>query len=406
MEKKIAILSYSCPPVIGGVEKVMAAHARLAADNGYKPEMVAGVGKQFDRRVPVKLIAKLSAGDKVIKKITRELGKGKIPSNFEKLKNSLKDILKKDLQNFDKVFIHNVMSMHFNLPATVALFEIIKESPRKFVIWFHDHTFTRKHYKDFQRRKYPWNILLKTVPGVHYVAVSRFRAKELSKLTGLPLNKIKVVPNGLDMREYLDIGKEVYEIYKEKKLNLRDINLFLPARTVPRKNIELAIKVIGALKKKNIDIVLLLTGAYDPYNPDVKKYYRHLKGLVASLNLKKEISFLKEERGGLDVTDKMIKDLFQICDILFFPSKEEGFGIPLIEAGVFQKPVVVSNIPTFKEIGKGTDVIYFGLDESPQSIASKIVKAINKSQTYKLFRRVLREYSWEGIFEKYIKPLL
>lgn len=384
----------------------MAAHGKLIADNGYRPVMVAGVGKQFDRRIPVKIIPKLSSDQPQIKRITRSLSRGKISSNFDEVKNSLENVLKKHLKQFDKVFIHNVMSMHFNLPATVALFEIISQNPQKFIVWLHDHTFTRRRYKDFQRKKYPWNVLLKTVPGACYIAQSRFRAKELSEQTGLSLKKIKIVPNGLDIRKYLDISPEVYEIYKEKKLGVRHINLFLPVRVLPRKNIELAIRATSALKKKKVDAALLLSGAYDPYNPDAKKYYQHLKDLVADLNLKKNVYFLKEKREGLDITDKMIRDLFQICDILFFPSKEEGFGIPLIEAGAIQRPIVASSIPSFKEIGKGTDIVYFNLNESPQSVAKKIINIKNESQTYKLYKKVLREYSWETIFNKQIKPLL
>ncbi len=427
MEKQIAILSYSCPPVIGGVEKIMGAHAKLMADNGCKPVLMVGVGKQFDKRIPVEIIPELSPQKNKIKKITQNLGKGKIPSNFEKVKDSLKQVLKKKLQSFDKVFIHNVMSMHFNLPAAVALFEIIRESftlhrnrvsprpelgtkagagPQKFIVWLHDHTFTRRRYKDFQRKEYPWDVLLKTVPGACYIAQSRFRAKELSKQTGLSLKKIKIVPNGLDIREYLDISPEVYKIYTALKLGIRALILFLPVRVLPRKNIELAIRVTSALKKKKVDIALLLTGAYDPYNLDAKKYYRYLKDLVKKLNLKEEVFFLKEERGGFNITDKMVRDLFQICDILFFPSKEEGFGIPLIEAGVCQRPVIASNIPPFKEIGKGTDVVYFNLNESPQSIAKRIIEIKEKSQTHKLYKRVLKKYSWETIFNKQIKPLL
>lgn len=404
--KKIAILSYSCPPIVGGVEKVVGAHSKLIADNGLKPRVIVGAGEQFDKRIPVKIISKLSPGQSQIKKITQSLKKGKIPANFEKVRDLLKQILKRNLQVFDKIFIHNVMSMHFNLPATVALFEIISQNPQKFIIWSHDNTFTRRRYKDFQRRKYPWNILLKTIPGVSYVAVSRFRARELSKLTRFPLNKIKVVPNGIDPKELLGLSSEVYEIYATLKLALRDLNLFLPARILPRKNIELAIKVVGVFKKKGINTALLLTGAYDPYNLDAKKYYQYLKDLVKKLNLKEEVFFLKEEKGGFNITDKIVRDLFQICDILFFPSKEEGFGIPLIEAGIFGKPVVASNIASFKETGKDTDVVFFDLGEAPESIAKRIIEIKEKSQTYKLYKRVLREYSWEGIFRKHIAKLL
>ena len=42
---RIVILHYSCSPVVGGVESVIAEHARLLVDNGYAVTVIAGEGE-------------------------------------------------------------------------------------------------------------------------------------------------------------------------------------------------------------------------------------------------------------------------------------------------------------------------------------------------------------------------
>jgi len=50
---KIAMLHYTCPPVVGGVEAVMADHARLFAARGYQVTVITGRGHFLPTRRPV-----------------------------------------------------------------------------------------------------------------------------------------------------------------------------------------------------------------------------------------------------------------------------------------------------------------------------------------------------------------
>ena len=65
--------------------------------------------------------------------------------------------------------------------------------------------------------------------------------------------------------------------------------------------------------------------------------------------------------------------IYNACDILVFPSLEEGFGLPLIEAFATNLPAVVSDIPVFHEIG-GNVPLYVD-NRNPESIAYGIREA-------------------------------
>ncbi|GIX42687.1 MAG: glycosyl transferase [Leptospiraceae bacterium] len=58
--------------------------------------------------------------------------------------------------------------------------------------------------------------------------------------------------------------------------------------------------------------------------------------------------------------------LYENCSLFLFPSIYEGFGLPILEAAIFKKPQVLSNIEIFKEIGQYLDGITF--IENPKNI--------------------------------------
>ena len=66
-----------------------------------------------------------------------------------------------------------------------------------------------------------------------------------------------------------------------------------------------------------------------------------------------------------------------------FPSLDEGFGIPIIEAFSYSLPIICSNIPVFKEIGNNS-VSYFKKGDFI-SLSKKIQNLINSEDLRKEF---------------------
>lgn len=54
-----------------------------------------------------------------------------------------------------------------------------------------------------------------------------------------------------------------------------------------------------------------------------------------------------------NVDDKTLNYIYNACDVMVYPSLEEGFGYPMAEAFYAGLPVVASNIDVFNEIGGG-----------------------------------------------------
>ena len=88
---------------------------------------------------------------------------------------------------------------------------------------------------------------------------------------------------------------------------------------------------------------------------------------------------VRNERVFLNVDQKKLNMLYNASDVLLFPSLEEGFGFPLVEAFSVGLPTVVSDIDIFREIGDGASIFVNPCDIS--SISEGIVTAIYDSKS-------------------------
>jgi glycosyltransferase involved in cell wall biosynthesis len=102
---------------------------------------------------------------------------------------------------------------------------------------------------------------------------------------------------------------------------------------------------------------------------------------------------------------RFIGDLLRICDVMLMPSHYEGFGMPILEAGLVGTAVVTTPVLAAMEIA-GDEVILFELNESPQAITRKILDWSHNSRRFHLRRKIRNHYTWTAIFERDIRPLL
>ena len=293
---------------------------------------------------------------------------------LEEVASKIYEYLRNALSKFDVLIAHNVLTMHFNLPLTMALHRLADDQILKVVGWNHDSPFFYENYPDNIDEE-GWSILRKYNPNISYVVISSSRAKEFGDLYGVRA-PLLVIPNGIDPVTFFRLDQLTFRLIMENDLLESELILVQPSRLHPRKNIELSIKVIKALHDLGTKAKLLLTGAYDPHGSDARDYYNKVENLAKCLNVEKEIIIVAEyifESGEKMKADRIaMRDLYLISDLLFLPSIQEGFGIPLLEAGMIKLPVACSDIAPFKDIA-GEDACFFSLDDHPVEIDRKSV---------------------------------
>jgi glycosyltransferase involved in cell wall biosynthesis len=404
-EMKIVLLHYSAPPVVGGVESVLGHHARLMAEAGHDVQIVAGRGEQTDQHIGFTQVPLADSRHPAVLSMKEKLDQGIVPDEFHGLVKQLAKELGNVLHNVDCLIGHNVCSLNKNLILTAALKKISEESKNlRFILWHHDLAWTTPRYRDELHDGYPWDLLCKAWDGAEQVTISEFRRRELATLMGLPENKIWVIPNGVDISRFLKLETQTLRFIDQLDLLNANPILLLPVRITSRKNLELALEVMAELRKRAPRAKLIITGPLGPHNPANLQYFEKLTSLRSSLALENTVHFLAELTDSF-LPDEVVSDFYQLADALFLPSREEGFGIPILEAGLAGIPVFCADIPPLKDLGMSF-ANYFSLDENPANIASLILDHLSASIVLGFRVHVRSQYAWRQVYQQQIRPLL
>jgi glycosyltransferase involved in cell wall biosynthesis len=402
---KIALLHYSAPPIVGGVESVMAEHARLMVAAGHEVCILAGRGATFDDRIAYRSIPTLDSRNPLVQRLKADLDRGHFPSAFPDLAYEIQHELEAALAGTDILIAHNVCSLHLNLALTSALFNYTgASSVPRLIQWHHDLAWTTPRYQDELLDGYPWDLLSRHWAWASQVVVSEQRRQELADLYQFPSKKINVIPNGIDPIRFLKLEAQSAEIVSRLKLLNAAPLLLLPVRLTPRKNIELALHVLKELSIHMPGAALLVTGPLGPHNHANVDYFSKLIALRNELGLQGRANFLAEFSDTF-LPDAVIFDFYRLADALLLPSREEGFGIPILEAALEGIPVFCADIPPLRSLA-GDHAVYFSPHGRPGEIAAEICKVLSNSSVLKLRAQVRSRYTWEQIYREQIAPLL
>ena len=402
---RIGLLHYSCPPIVGGVEEIVSQQACVFHRMGHSVSVLAGMGEVYTKDFSVRIEPALSSKNARIMKAHEECKKGH-QGALERPTNRIYRILKDWSHELDVILAHNVLHMPFNLPLTLALRRLAHSGEGPAVVsWAHDSPYFQPSPAKYLNSS-PWVVLQHLHPNIHYVTISESRMRLFRKHCGG--GHWRVIHNGIDPVRFFYLDPKSVRLTEELDLFNRDLVVMQPSRITPRKNLELSIHIIRGIKLLGHNVLFILTGAYDPHEERGVAYYRRLRYWINELGLQDNIAVLAEyrfrDRTKLVLDRIFIRDLYLMSDLLLMTSKDEGFGLPLLEAGMIKLPIACSEIAPFQELGEG--VCFFGLDEPPLSIAGRIIEYLARTNTLKMFRNVMRRYVWDVICKREVFPFL
>ncbi|MDD5644972.1 MAG: glycosyltransferase family 4 protein [bacterium] len=409
--KKIAMIHYSYPPIIGGVESVMEGHASLLSEIGYKVKIITASGGEtnLNKNIEIDRLEEIWGGNPIVKNSFSK--KGRVRTDiFNWSKKLMKKKLASALSDVSVCIIHNIMTMHFNLVLTAALYDLINEMLNiKFIVWTHDLSLINPDYRIRFKDEYPQVLLRKFNRRAKYVSISEVRQNQMASLFGVKKSNIKIVPNGVDVKGLLNIDGDIWKFAVDHGFFEKDLIAFFATRILRRKNIEKGMDIIYELKKRGMNVLYVITGPSDPHNKEAVKYYKYLLAYRKSRGLEKHVVFMTNAKSSdgtrLRIDTKRLRNLYRLCDILLLTSSQEGFGLPLLEAGLFRMPIFCSDIKPLQEVFEES-AVYFGLNESPKKIADKIMKVCRQRIIYKNFKKVMLDYSWPAIYHKYMLKII
>ncbi len=161
-----------------------------------------------------------------------------------------------------------------------------------------------------------------------------------------------------------------------RRLGLPKNYFFYPAATWPHKNHNVLLYALRDLKLKHgKKVALCLTGAKGSEHAFLMKLARELN-----------VDELIHELGFVSAED--LRSLYAGAQAMVFPSKFEGFGLPILEAFQMGTPVLSSSATVLPETGR-EGAAYFDAD-SPEELAALMLRVSDEPD----FRRNLVELGW------------
>jgi glycosyltransferase involved in cell wall biosynthesis len=231
------------------------------------------------------------------------------------------------------------------------------------------------------------NIYGKLTRPDYWVAPSRFTAEQFIKLFKISKEKIRVIPEGVDLEKF-NRSVDTSDI-NEKLGNERKI-LFV-GNLHPNKGVHFLIKSFALVKSRINDVKLVIVG-----DGHLKHY---LINLTKRLNLEKDVIF-----AGF-VNDEDLPKYYASCDIFASASVLEGFGLIFLEAMALGKPIVAFNLASIPEVVENAGILVNEINH--EKFADAIIELLSDEKLYQeksenaLKRAKL--FSWEKIAEQFIK---
>lgn len=193
------------------------------------------------------------------------------------------------------------------------------------------------------------------------VAISECTKRDILQLSDYPEDRIDVV--------YQSCSRRYHRLVAEDKLIDVHANYSLPEHYLlsvgtveERKNTMLALQALQHLPQ---DLSLVVVGKRTPYTDRLLEY-------AATHGLFDRLHVLGR------VPDDDLPAIYQMADCFVYPSRYEGFGIPIIEAIQRHLPVVACTGSCLEEAG-GPDCLYVDPDNA-REMAEAVMKAIDERE--------------------------
>lgn len=290
----------------------------------------------------------------------------------------------KEQFHFVKILnLENLDLMHFPYFSVPVLYK------KPFVITLHDliihHFLTGKastlpFFFYLTKRFFYQRVLTRGIKKAEKIIVPlKTVRQDIMQTFSVKPERIIITPEGFDSALSNVINKDV----------LRDTakyqNYFLyVGNAYPHKNLELLIQGFNLFRQKNKQVHLLLVGKKDYF------YERLAQELLLGKN--RNIHLLH------DTSDKELGQLYKNALALVSASKMEGFGLPPLEAMALGCPVLVSDIPAFKEVCQ--DAAFFFNPSDPKDIASQMQRVFVLQDNPGMVKKIkqgqelAKQFSW------------
>lgn len=233
----------------------------------------------------------------------------------------------------------------------------------------------------------------------HVIAVSEYTAQTLRDFYKLPDDRITVIPNGVGDEFYCidNFSQSIacQALKQELKLggNVRVV-LYVGSDHL-RKNVMGAVQAFAKAREKMPELVFIKVG-----EPGIAVGREMLLKEIDKLRVRDAVRFVGS------VSDERLNELYNLAQVLIYPSKFEGFGLPPLQALKSGTLVVCSNATSLPEVVGDAALMHD--PEDIEGMAGSIIEILENDELtgglrVKGFKRA-KKFSW-GVASDKVKSI-
>jgi glycosyltransferase involved in cell wall biosynthesis len=224
----------------------------------------------------------------------------------------------------------------------------------------------------------PLKISLKMVD--YLVTGTNSLKKGYSKNYNMPLNKIKVMPNWVNLDRFNgNIEQKKIRVLRSRlKIGKKRVVLFVH-RLVERKGADFIPEIARKFRDKGINDVVFVVAGDGPYKEILEK-------IIQDESLSNVLLLGRTPNESIPL-------LMSMSSVLMMPSREEGFPRVLIESMAMGLPYVASNIGGVSEISPKSEKPYLCNVGDIEEFSHKMEKLINNPRRLRILSEELKIYS-------------
>lgn len=212
------------------------------------------------------------------------------------------------------------------------------------------------------------------------IAISHHTKKDLVELWNVNPEKIVVIHHGVDKNKISNIRtsriiEEPYILYVGERYGFKNFARFLQS--------------FALINEKFRDLKLICTG---------RAFSEGEKNQIASLHVMDKIV-------QIYANEQTMAQLYRDAEMFVYPTYSEGFGMPILEAMVYDCPVVVSNASCLPEVA-GDACLYFDpfqVEDMAQKMELLLTSSNLRNELVTKGRIQLEKFSWEKSAQEHME---
>ena len=241
----------------------------------------------------------------------------------------------------------------------------IRKAKCRSVVTIHDLIFLHypKYYHWIDRKIYDFKFRRACSNADRVIAVSEFTKREIMKYYGTPEAKIDVVYQGCDPAFSAPIGNEKLDEVA-RRYSLPQQFILYVGSIEERKNLMLVAKAIAS-RPSAFSHKIVAVGKRTPYVDEIRDYLE-ANGIADRMLFFHKVPFAD------------LPSFYRLADAFVYPSRIEGFGIPMLEAISSGLPAIGCTGSCLEEAG-GPHCIYVDPDDA-QAMSAALCRVVSDKE--------------------------